>query len=86
MFATVTLVTNSRSRTLVIPRASVINSYGSWFVFTVDENSTAHRREVELGMENETYFEIISGLEEGELVVSAGQNFLSDNEPVRIVE
>jgi multidrug efflux pump subunit AcrA (membrane-fusion protein) len=86
MFATVTLVTNSRSRTPVIPRASVINSYGSWFVFTVDENSIAHRREVELGLENETYFEVIKGLEEGERVVSAGQNFLSDNEPVRIVE
>jgi multidrug efflux pump subunit AcrA (membrane-fusion protein) len=86
MFATVTLVTNRRSGTPVIPRASVINSYGSWFVFTVDEASIAHRRDVELGLENETYFEIIKGLEEGELVVSAGQNFLSDNELVRIVE
>jgi RND family efflux transporter MFP subunit len=86
MFATISLVTLARSSVPVIPRSSVINSYGSWFVFVVDENSTARRREVELGLENEDYFEIVRGLEPGEQVVSAGQNFLSDNEPVRVVE
>lgn len=86
MFATISLVTHERSSVPVIPRASVINSYGSWFVFVVDEASTARRREVEPGLENEDYFEIVSGLEPGEQVVTAGQNFLSDNEPVRIAE
>jgi RND family efflux transporter MFP subunit len=86
MFATISLVTHARSSVPVIPRTAVINSYGSWFVFVVDESSTARRRNVETGLENEDYFEIVSGLEPGEQVVVAGQNFLSDNEPVRIVE
>jgi hypothetical protein len=30
--------------------------------------------------------EVESGLEVGDMVVSAGQNFLSDGDPVRIVE
>ena len=86
MFATITLVTNTRADVPVIPRTAVINTYGLWIVFTVDENSAARRREVEVGIENEELFEIVSGVAIGDRVVSAGQHFLSDGDPVRIVE
>ncbi|GHV96571.1 membrane protein [Spirochaetia bacterium] len=86
MFATISLVTNTRANVPVMPRSAAINTYGSWIVFTVDENSIARRREVQLGIENEELFEILSGLEIGDKVVSAGQNFLSDGDLVRIVE
>jgi multidrug efflux pump subunit AcrA (membrane-fusion protein) len=52
----------------------------------VDEKNIARRREVTLGIDNEDFFEIIGGLEMGDKVVSAGQNFLSEGDPVRIVE
>ena len=39
-----------------------------------------------LGIDNEDFFEILSGLNMGENVVSAGQNFLSDGDLVRILE
>ena len=86
MFATVSLVTNRRVDVPVIPRMSAISTYGSWIVFTVDENNIARRREITLGIENEEFLEIASGLEMGEYVVSAGQNFLSDGDLVRIVD
>ena len=86
MFATVSLVTNSRQNVPVIPRASVINTYGSWIVFTVNERNIASRREISLGIENENFIEVVRGLEPGDRVVSAGQNFLTDGDPVRIVE
>jgi len=86
MFATISLVTNRRVNVPVIPRSSVINTYGSWIVFVADENNTAYRREVTLGIENEEVVEILSGLSMGDIVVSAGQNFLSDGDLVRIVE
>jgi RND family efflux transporter MFP subunit len=86
MFATISLVTNTRRNVPIIPRDSVINTYGSWIVFTVNEQNTASRREVSLGLENENFIEVINGLETGDIVVSAGQNFLSDGDPVRIVE
>jgi len=85
MFATVTLVTNSRQNVPVIPRGAAINAYDSWVVFVVDEDNVATRRQIYLGLENEQYMEIISGLEPGDLVVSAGQNFLSHGDLVRIV-
>jgi RND family efflux transporter MFP subunit len=86
MFATVSLVTNSRRDVPVIPRGAVINTYGSWIVFTVDDEGIARRRVLNLGIENETLFEVTAGLDLGERVVSMGQNFLSDGDPVRIVE
>ena len=86
MFATISLVTNRKVDVPVVQRTSVINTYGSWIVFVADENNIARRREVTLGIENEDYFEILSGVSMGERVVSAGQNFLSDGDPVRIVE
>ena len=86
MFATVSLVTNTRRDIPVIRRESAINTYGSWIVFTVNEQNIASRREISLGLENEEFVEVVSGLELGEIVVSAGQNFLTDGDLVRIVE
>jgi multidrug efflux pump subunit AcrA (membrane-fusion protein) len=86
MFATVSLVTSSRSNIPVIPRAAVINTYGSWIVFVVTEDNIAERREISLGLENEEFVEVVQGLAPGERVVSQGQNFLSHGDIVRIVE
>ena len=86
MFATVTLVTNAKHDVPVIPRSAVINTYGSWIVFTVTKGNTAERREIKLGLESEDLIEVVSGLELGEQVVTVGQNFLSNGDPVRIVE
>jgi multidrug efflux pump subunit AcrA (membrane-fusion protein) len=87
MFATVSLVTNSRVDVPVIPRAALIKTYGTWIVFVVPPDSAvARRKEVTLGLESESMVEILTGLETGEQVVSEGQNFLTDGDPVRIVE
>jgi multidrug efflux pump subunit AcrA (membrane-fusion protein) len=86
MFATVSLVTSSRRDVPVIPRSSVINTYGSWIVFVVDEDNIARRKVITLGLENETSIEVLSGIAAGDRLVSSGQNFLSDGDPVRVVE
>jgi multidrug efflux pump subunit AcrA (membrane-fusion protein) len=86
MFATVSLVTDARQDVPVIPRDAVINTYGSWIVFVVDGSNTARRRTITLGLENENFVEVESGLELGDRVVSVGQNFLSDGDTVRIVD
>jgi len=86
MFATISLVTNRKTNVPVIPRLSVINTYGSWIVFIVDENNIARRREITLGIDNEEFIEVLDGISIGDKVVSAGQNFLSDGDAVRIVE
>ena len=86
MFATISLVTNRRVDIPVIPRTSAISTYGSWIVFVVDEENRAHRREITKGIDNEDFVEVLSGVSLGENVVSAGQNFISDGDLVRIVD
>ncbi|MDR0313450.1 MAG: efflux RND transporter periplasmic adaptor subunit [Treponema sp.] len=86
MFATVRLVTNVRRDVPIIPRAAMIDSYGSWIVFVVDEQNIAQCREIHLGLENEEFVEVIDGLSPSDRVVSAGQHFLTHGELVRIVE
>jgi multidrug efflux pump subunit AcrA (membrane-fusion protein) len=86
MFATISLVTNRRVDVPVVHRTSVINTYGSWIVFVVDEDNAARRREVTFGIDNEEFLEIVSGVSLGENVVTAGANFISDGDIVRIVE
>jgi multidrug efflux pump subunit AcrA (membrane-fusion protein) len=86
MFATISLITNRKTGIPVIPRMSIINTYGSWIVFVADEKNIVHRREIKLGLDNEEFVEVLDGINMGDLVVSAGQNFLSDGDPVRIVD
>ncbi|MDR2942356.1 MAG: efflux RND transporter periplasmic adaptor subunit [Treponema sp.] len=86
MFATISLITDRKTGVPLIPRMSVINTYGSWIVFVADENNIARRREIKLGLDNEEFVEVLEGISMGDLVVSAGQNFLSDGDPVRIVD
>ena len=86
MFATLSLVTRTRTNVPVIPRSSAINTYGSWIVFIVDANNIARRHEIELGIENEEQFEVLGGISLGDRVVTQGQNFLTDGDPVRIVD
>ncbi|GHV20452.1 hypothetical protein FACS189494_04230 [Spirochaetia bacterium] len=84
MFATISLVTASAVNVLVIPRSSVINTYGSWIVF-IAQDGVALRRELTFGLESESEVQVLTGLTEGDLVIVSGQNFLSNNESVRIV-
>jgi multidrug efflux pump subunit AcrA (membrane-fusion protein) len=86
MFAQVSLVTQRRTDVKVIPRDALINTYGSYIVFTVDDEGRARRKEVALGLESESMVEIAEGLALGEKVIVVGQNFLSDGDPVRALE
>ena len=86
MFASISMVTNTRRDVPIIPRTSLISNYGSWIVFTVDEQNIASRRPVTLGLESEHYVEVLTGLEVGDRVVSAGQNLLTEGDLVRIVD
>jgi RND family efflux transporter MFP subunit len=87
MFATVNLVTQTRQGVIVVPRTSVISTRGTWVVFTVEgETGIASQREVLLGIENEPFAQIVSGIEVGDIVVSAGQKCLTNGDRVRIVD
>jgi multidrug efflux pump subunit AcrA (membrane-fusion protein) len=86
MFATVYLVTKEANNVSIIPRSALINTAGTWICYVANDQSIAERRELTLGLESEDTVEIVQGIIPGEMIVVLGQNFLSDQEPVRIVE
>jgi len=74
-------------KSIVIPDAAVQKQTGSndRFVFTV-ENGVARYRKVELGRRLNENYEILSGLNAGDIAVIAGQTRLIDGTAVEIIK
>lgn len=82
MFAEVDVVKAEAADALIVPKTAVNNNNEVYVI--VDD--VAYVRAVETGMSDDDYVEIVSGLEEGETVVTVGAYLLSDGAAVRIVE
>lgn len=67
----VKLILSGKEKKLVIPKGTFSNvSQGKW-IFVVEGNK-ANRRSIELGRENPYYYEVISGLKEGDRIITSG--------------
>ena len=86
MFAKVTVPIKIHTDALLIQRGSLIEDVNtkSQTVFVIEDN-VSRRRAVEIGLVRGSEAEVISGLMEGEAVVTAGQHSLKDGEDVRVV-
>ncbi len=71
MFAHTGIVTGVRENALVVPGSAVLEDENLKIVFIKEEDSF-HRHEVKTGIETEKFIEILSGLEDGEFVVTQG--------------
>lgn len=71
MLMTVSLALNEKLA-LVVPERSVIASQGRQNVFVVDSDNKVARTEVELGRRRDGFVEVVSGLVQGQEVVSEG--------------
>ena len=84
MFADVTFHTDVSENTIVVPTAAILTSNDVQYVYVV-ENDTARYVEVTTGLTGSGVTEITSGLTAGEQLVTVGQAYLADGDPVRIV-
>jgi HlyD family secretion protein len=83
---------NSRERinVLTVPRGAVDAEGGRRFVFVVLRNAlgvgkaTLQKREIRVGIADAANYEILSGLQEGEMVALPGDVDLKDGMPVKI--
>ncbi len=82
MYVSIDLVTERITDALIVP-STAISSYGGSSVVYVVKDGTAVRTPVETGSSNTTQTVIISGLNEGDVVVTAGN--VTDGTPVSIV-
>jgi HlyD family secretion protein len=72
-----------RKNVLSVPRGAVEISGSNHYVYVV-EGDRLQRREVGVGISNDTQFEIVNGLKEGDTVALAGNVPLQDGLAVRI--
>ena len=71
MFATLKINLNGDRAVLAVPEAAVCDQQGEQFVF-VPQDEGFELRKVELGARQDGFYEVVSGLKEGELVVTTG--------------
>ena len=84
MFADVTFRTDTAENTIVVPTEAILTSNHVQYVFVV-EDGAAKYVEVTTGLTGSGVTEVTSGVTEGEQLVTVGQAYLSDGDPVRVV-
>ncbi len=85
MFATVFITTETHHGALIIPKRSLILESDIDQVYIYREGN-AHKVNLTLGFASGDDLEVLSGLQEGNLVVTAGQDGLREGLPIRIPE
>ena len=84
MFADVTFHTDVSEDAIVVPTEAVLTRGETRYVFVV-ENGAAKYVEVATGLTGNGMTEILTGLTAGQQLVTVGQAYLNDGDPVRIV-
>ena len=81
MFVEMTIDTTGDQKVLAVPKKAVVTDQGQSFVFVFDGGETFEKRAVVLGTEGADFYEIKSGLKEGERVVTDGIYQLRSTQP-----
>jgi RND family efflux transporter MFP subunit len=84
MYARVRLVTGRNANALTVPRAAVVDIEGRRGVYLVADDNTAQFHEVSTGLVDTERVEILSGLDEGMLVVTTGAVAIRDGERIAV--
>lgn len=72
MFVDITIDTSGDRQVLAVPKAAVVNDQGQTYVFVFQGGEAFEKRMVALGSEGTDYFEVKTGLKDGERVVVEG--------------
>jgi len=81
-FVTVLLEGVQPIEVLAVPRAAILSDQRSDYVYVIDEDGKAQRRDVKLGQSTPTTASVESGLKEGEMVVVEGIQRVRPGQPV----
>ena len=84
MFGRIEVVYDQRENALTVPRIALLEDEGEPAVYVV-RDKTAHRVPVRLGYTNGEIAEIVSGVKEGDQVVTAGKVAIRDGSVVQVI-
>jgi len=85
MFVEVRIAIGAKENVITIPRKAILYKQNKTYVFVMNRNLVS-QREIELGLTEEDYVEVTSGLDEGEVIVIVGVEGLKDGQRVDVVQ
>jgi membrane fusion protein, multidrug efflux system len=85
MFVKADIIIAHRDSVIVVPKSIILSSGRGKTVFVVDQ-STARERRISLGIENQDYAEVISGLKVNERLVIKGFETLRNDSKVKVIK
>lgn len=78
-------LTDEATQALLLPRGGFYQSTGgNWVFLVVDDGTQAVRQQVQLGRQNPEYFEVLSGLEPGDKVITSSYETFGDNQVLNL--
>ncbi len=84
-FVTVDIVRESRTDVAKVPKDAIIRELRSAHVF-VAEDDVAVKRDLELGLEEGRWIEVVAGVEPGEQVIVLGQGGLKNGSTIEVLD
>ncbi len=85
MFCQVSISTENSENAITLPRETVLRNMDQLYVYVI-EDGVAKTREVTTGIDNGKDVEILSGLSVGDVVITEGQTYVTDNEKVNLIQ
>lgn len=71
---------------VVVPNEAIVYRNGVNFIWVVDSEGKAKRRIAQIGVQTQSDIQVVSGVEDGEMVMVEGQSKMNDGDKVLIVE
>lgn len=84
LFARTQVDVMQRPQTLFVPKEAVIKKNGLTSVYIVKDDLTVEKRDVKIGLLNDTTEEIIDGVQNGEVVALTNQDRLKDGMKIQV--
>jgi len=84
-FAEVELVLSTKQEALIIPASAVIREESKNYLY-INDKGVAKKVEVHLGYSGIDRVEITSGIKEGDLVITSGQETLVEGNKIRVID
>jgi multidrug efflux pump subunit AcrA (membrane-fusion protein) len=80
-FVDITIDTSGDTKVIAVPKKSVVNEQGQTFVFVFTGGENFEKRPVALGAEGADFYEVKTGLKEGDRIVTEGVYQLRTTQP-----
>jgi len=85
MFVSVYIITGTHNNVPLVPKNAIVYDGEDQYVFTISDDSLAHRIKLEPGYSDPYHVEALEGVDIGDKMIIVGQNALKDKTRIQIV-